>query len=174
MAPGPLPVLICALATMVTVLADGRGSVRSTVALPEAPKFVAGSGVQPWERGRLSKDVMLAAVGVVASRSLFGSEKIEVPFALPSPSPPLLLGKLLVPITTEFGVTPRVGKSPKLYWLVTGLARLLLKYTDLKPSSGFAVLETATRIWFDGLGWLTVGFTPRLISVANQCPELGS
>ena len=74
----------------------------------------------------------------------------------------------------ELAVTPRVGKSAKLNWPVAGLARLLLKKTDLKPLSGFEVLETATRIWFGGLGWLGEGGCPMAISVANHRCEVGS
>lgn len=87
----------------------------STVASLEAPKFVAVCGDQPWVEGsRLLKLVMLAAVGVAAVRSLFGSEKIETRFVGSGPaSSPWMSRKSFVPITTEFPVTPRVGKSAK-------------------------------------------------------------
>src|SRR5215472_6866329 len=134
------PPVICELAILTVPKPD---ITRSTVALFE-PKFVAGSGVRPRRGGRVrglsTKLVMLAAVGGPAVRSLFGSEKIEVPIAVPSPSPPPLLGKLLVPITTESWLTPRVGKSPNVFGL-------LLKCTDEKPFSGLLSRETATRIW---------------------------
>ena len=160
--------MIRELATMVTLFAGGRGRTRSTVALPEAPKFVTGSGAKPWDRGRLSKLVMFMVdggfcCGFCLTRSLFGSEKIETPVASVSPSVPLKLEKLLVPITTEFGVTPRVGKSPN----VPGL---LLKCADEKPSSGLLSWETATRIWFK----LVPVPPPMLISDANHRWDVGS
>jgi len=58
----------------------------STGAAPMPSKFVAGCGVQPLENGRESNREILAAVGVAASRSVFGSEKIETLLAPASPS----------------------------------------------------------------------------------------